>query len=121
MEHLTIELRRASADPPPHAAEFQSELRAFTQALRQAGIAYTQRGPVGYSRPEFSVALLPAQCAGFATALAAWLGNQAGRVIGVTMIGDACDLQTAADVESFVNRMERIHEDMVSRKSGEGS
>jgi hypothetical protein len=52
--------------------------------------------------------------------LAAWLSNQAGRVIGVTTIDDSFDLLTADDVEGFINKMEQIHEDKV-RKSGEGS
>jgi hypothetical protein len=120
MEHITIELRRARADPPAHAPEFQAKLRAFAQSLRQAGIAYAQQGPVGYSRPEFSVALLPPQYARFAMVLAAWLRNQAGRVIGVTTNDDAFDLQTADDVEGFINKMEQIHEDK-ARKGGERS
>jgi hypothetical protein len=120
MEHINIVLRRARADPPAHAPEFQAKLRAFAQSLRQVGIAYAQQGPVGYSRPEFSVALLPAQYSHFAMVLAAWLRNQAGGVIGVTTIDDAVDLQTADDVESFINKMEQVHEDKV-RKSGERS
>jgi hypothetical protein len=120
MEHITIELRRARADPPAHAPEFQAKLRVFAQSLRQAGIAYAQQGPIGYSRPEFSVALLPAHHARFAMVLAAWLRNQTGSVIGVTTIDDAFDLLTADDVEGFINKMEQIHEDKV-RKSGEGS
>ena len=55
MEQISIELRRAKDDPPAHDPQFQEELRAFAQSLRTAGFAYSQRGAVGYSLPQFLV------------------------------------------------------------------
>jgi len=37
MEQIVIDLRRARDDPPAHDPQFQAELRAFADALRDSG------------------------------------------------------------------------------------
>ena len=108
MEQISIELVRARDDPPAHDPQFQEEVRAFAQSLRQAGMAYSQRESVGYSLPEFFITYFPAHGATFALILMAWLQNQSGRAIRATTVDDEVDLQTVTDVEGFVAKLERI-------------
>jgi hypothetical protein len=119
MEQISIKLRRAPDDLPAHNPEFQEELRAFAQSLRKAGLAYSQRGAVGYSLPEFFVTLFPAHGATFATILMTWLQNQSGRAIRVTLLDDEVDLQTVKDVEGFVEKLKLIQENTTPKGEGD--
>ena len=106
MEPISIELRRSRDDPPAHDPQFQEELRAFAQSLRAAGLGYSQRGAVGYSLPQFLVT--PSEIgATFAALLVTWLQNQAGRAVRATLVDDVFDIETAEDVENFVDRIDK--------------
>jgi len=107
MEQISIELGRARDDPPAHDPQFQEELRAFALSLRAAGLAYSQRGAVGYSLPQFQIT--PSEIgATFATLLVTWLQNRAGRSIRASFGDEAFNLETAEDVENLVDRIGQI-------------
>jgi len=119
MEQISLELRRAKDDPPAHDPQFQEELRAFAQSLRTAGFAYSQRGAVGYSLPQFMVTLSSEVGATFSIILVTWLQNQSGRAIRATLLDDVFDLQTAEDVEGFVDKIRQFR--TAKCRKGEGS
>ena len=108
MEQIVIELRRARDDPPAHDPEFQTELRAFTDALRSAGLGYSRRGVTGYSQLQFLVSLPREMGAILAGILTTWIQNQSGRSVRATLRERAFDLQSAEDLARLVENINQI-------------
>jgi len=106
---IELRLKRGPADPPENDPTFQAELNDFTEALRDSGVAYSQRGMAfdsadahGYPLAEFVIKELGVPAIGALAALSgAWIAARLGRKVRVK----AGEIEVEAHTEEEVQRL----------------
>jgi len=118
MEKVRLTLQRASDDPKANDPGFQEELAAVSAALRQSGVAYSQRGvafdavgALGYSLPEYLITLGPPVIAAAAAICGAWVQARFGRKVKIK-IGDVeAEGRSVEEIEDLLKRAVAFRDD----------
>jgi hypothetical protein len=105
-EKVLFILSGAPIDPPASDPEFQRELRAFSAALREAGIVYSQRamafdgaGALGYPLGEYFISLAQVVGPVVGVALGAWITARGGRKLRIKAGNVELEANSKEDIE----------------------
>lgn len=106
---LILELEAAPDDPHVSSPDFQQGLTEVSTALRDGGVAYSQRrmmfdsvGAQGYALGQYFIPL--AQIAGsiIGGALVAWVTGRAGRKLKIKVGEVELEANTAAEIDNLM-------------------
>jgi hypothetical protein len=122
---ITFELVRAPDDPPVYDDTIQSELSAFSKALRAGGVSYSQLAiamdavdATGYPLAEFIIRTLgPPAIALVTGAVTGWLAGRGGRKARVKIGDIEAEAQTPLEVEDLLKKAIAVLEAHKNTKS----